>query len=1042
MELVVGQINAMRSIAVAAEIKNLMLNNGCDIMCVQEPYAVRGNVCGYGSQALGLVYPKVEFPWVAMIVRDTVEFFPLSGCGSGHLMVTECSISDFKFYIINLYCQYSLPLEGFLVQLEKCLVKLRAEKILIVMDANAQSGCWYSKRTDDNGKKLEEFIMEYGLTVLNSPSGVTTYASSHGTSNIDLTLCTPNMARYVKSWLVTELISASDHNLILIKIRGDPGLVKSIRPDSVYNLRRADWEKFEDLVDELFSEEYLEVLRAMKTDRMCRSFSKTMEKVCARAIPKRKKVGNSIPWWTETLDVLKRKMRIRKRQLRRARKLNLKELLDKCVLGYKKARNDFVSEIRKCKIASWRNFVSQEGNRDPWGLLHKILREKLRRSLHIGSMVLPGGQMTDSWEESVLALCEKFFPKDNQADESEFHSEIRRMNSEYKNSNIEPDVSEIEIQESIKKTKSGKAPGPDGFPPDCVKRLGRIKIEILIILFNKCLRDGRFPKSWKLARVIVLPKRLDIDLQAISSYRPIALLSVASKLLERVIVNRVQSQYNERGLSSDRQFGFKKGVGTEDALIEFKKEIDCTSKKYVVALFIDIVGAFDNLWWPAIVNRLVVAGCSSELIRIVKSYFSNRKVIIKDLTRNVCYGVERGCPQGSIFGPAAWNWCLDQFLTNFTCNFEAEDVGVIAYADDVAFMIKANSRLELETMGNRATEALHEWCLNNKLKISETKTRALLVKGKLDIKRPPGIKIYGKTVKFVEKHKYLGIIIDAKLTFLPHLKWNREKITKYMMKVKRHAHEEWGIRTPIMNIWYRAVCVPIFTYGSVLWYSRVTTVEALRQIRSMQRTVLMVITRACRTVSTAAMQVVSGTLPVELEIIRTALRRLSKRNMSVEWNGISINRSVQDDDMTVAEKFDIIDNRISEIWQKEWDENSHGRDTYKFIRQVNFTDSRPWFRPSMRVVGIITGYGSIRSSLERRGLENSARCPSCGYENETVEHILFSCPRYTAIRYDAIETANIELEKLIDTKDEYQKFFEFVAKIYELRKEALRQEFT
>ena len=115
-----------------------------------------------------------------------------------------------------------------------------------------------------------------------------------------------------------------------------------------------------------------------------------------------------------------------------------------------------------------------------------------------------------------------------------------------------------------------------------------------------------------------------------NSYRSISLLSVVGKIFEKIIVDRIQETYKNAGLESPDQFGFKKGKGTDDAFLSLRRAIKFSEKKYIITIFVDIEGAFDNLCWAAILARLVSAKCSSHILNIVKSYFRNRKVTVKN----------------------------------------------------------------------------------------------------------------------------------------------------------------------------------------------------------------------------------------------------------------------------------------------------------------------------------------------------------------------------------------------------------------------------
>ncbi|XP_017795357.1 PREDICTED: odorant receptor 13a-like [Habropoda laboriosa] len=221
-----------------------------------------------------------------------------------------------------------------------------------------------------------------------------------------------------------------------------------------------------------------------------------------------------------------------------------------------------------------------------------------------------------------------------------------------------------------------------------IKNLGHIKPEVLLSVYNLYLRTNVIPTTWKTANLMIIPKTLDGDKQQLSAYRPIALLPVTSKIFERILDDRIQ------------------------------EEIAFTNKKYVLALFVDTVGAFDHLG-----GRRLKRGWK-------------RIIVIRTKHQKISHRVQRGCPQGSILGPDAWNWCLEQFLGQISNTVEADNVQVLAYADDILFVIKGNSRVELEWHGSIVMTMLQDWCHENKLAVSKKKIVAVFLRGKIDVRRP------------------------------------------------------------------------------------------------------------------------------------------------------------------------------------------------------------------------------------------------------------------------------------------------------------------
>lgn len=164
---------------------------------------------------------------------------------------------------------------------------------------------------------------------------------------------------------------------------------------------------------------------------------------------------------------------------------------------------------------------------------------------------------------------------------------------------------------------------------------------------------------------------------------------------------------------------------------------------------------------------------------------------------------------------------MDAVLNNLRRGVPTEFGDFIAYADDIACVIKGDTRSELLTYSEIVTEILADWCKLYKLKISDKKSVAIMFKGNLDERRLATIKINDRNIKFVEKVKYLGVMIDKKLNFLDHAKYLRTKIMQHVCMIKRIASERWGIKPHVQKVLYGADALPIIKYGSVLWHDAV-----------------------------------------------------------------------------------------------------------------------------------------------------------------------------------------------------------------------------
>lgn len=233
-----------------------------------------------------------------------------------------------------------------------------------------------------------------------------------------------------------------------------------------------------------------------------------------------------------------------------------------------------------------------------------------------------------------------------------------------------------ELKTALWRTSPRKAPGSDNITATIARKsLPTIK-DTFCNLVNSCLSTGLFPKTWKNAEVTIIQKDKSSDPAEVKSYRPISLLPVMGKALEKIIYDRLLEETKER--RSKLQHGFCKGKSTYFAIKGLMDWHDSRTDKYTLAVFLDISGAFDNLEWTILHQDLEKLGCSESTKAITKSYLHNRTASINIGGVRKTIGLAKGCPQGSIFGPVLWNATVEDLLrTELPCYAHIQ-----AYADD------------------------------------------------------------------------------------------------------------------------------------------------------------------------------------------------------------------------------------------------------------------------------------------------------------------------------------------------------------------------
>jgi ribonuclease HI len=379
-------------------------------------------------------------------------------------------------------------------------------------------------------------------------------------------------------------------------------------------------------------------------------------------------------------------------------------------------------------------------------------------------------------------------------------------------------------------------------------------------MMTAMLRTGYFPSEWKCANVIFFAKK-NKDPCNPRSYRPVCLLSTLSKVLERIINNRIIYFLETNAKLHSEQFGFREGRNTTlciSHVINLIKQ-SIRSYKYTAMVLFDFESAFDTADWGLLLSSLHELGVDNNVVTIIKSYLRNRRVGFTTNEVFEAFKIDRGCPQGSCLGPTLWNLIANKLLIDFN----AEDCDLVAYADDFVMLVAGNTRQELELKTNRLIARFADRSDEYKLRISSDKTKAVLF-GKDLSRRYPIFKLNGSSIKIVEYAKYLGVLIDRHLGFTHHLSYLNDEIVSYNTKIKRVGNAYWGVSIETLRIWYIAVVEAKLCYAIQAWFPCLNC-HGRRKLDSIQRKCLVKILKCYRTVSNMALYVLTGIPPITLK---------------------------------------------------------------------------------------------------------------------------------------------------------------------------------
>ena len=311
--------------------------------------------------------------------------------------------------------------------------------------------------------------------------------------------------------------------------------------------------------------------------------------------------------------------------------------------------------------------------------------------------------------------------------------------------------SKEDIYKIIKNLNPNKAHGHDMISIRMIKLCGISICKPLEIIFQNCLRSGKFPSEWKKANVVPTFKKG--DKQCIKNYRPVSLLPVCGKVFEQLLYNKMFSFFSENDLVSPKQSGFRPGDSCTNQLLSIAHEILSAfdDGHEVRGVFLDISKAFDRVWHEGLLFKLQQYGISGELITLIKDFLSCRKQrVVLNGQHSSWADVKAGVPQGSILGPLLFLIYINDLPNGLNSN-------VKLFADDTSLFSVVHNITDSANLLNIDLSKINEWAQHLKSALKKiSKTVGLLRKFQGILPRTSLITIYKS---FARPHLDYGDII-------------------------------------------------------------------------------------------------------------------------------------------------------------------------------------------------------------------------------------------------------------------------------------------
>ena len=333
-------------------------------------------------------------------------------------------------------------------------------------------------------------------------------------------------------------------------------------------------------------------------------------------------------------------------------------------------------------------------------------------------------------------------------------------------------VSEEVVRKTILSLKPTTCPLDPIPTPLLVEFLDKL-LPIITSLINESLQTGKFPQSFKTAVVRPLLKKSSLDQNVLKNFRPVSNLSFLSKVFEKIVLNQLFDYLNTHNLLSHNQSAYRPAHSTETALVKVTNDILLALDRgdITVLTLLDLSAAFDtvdhDILFSSLSNHF---GISGTALSWFKSYLTNRSqtVVIENFksdSRDIIFGV----PQGSVLGPVLFLMYTKPLLDSI----DKQNILNQSFADDTQLYGSSKPEHAQQTISTiqNCIQGIRGWMLENKLKLNDEKTEALLFHSKslLTQNLPSSITVGTVQIDFSVSARNLGYIISDDMTLNAHI---------------------------------------------------------------------------------------------------------------------------------------------------------------------------------------------------------------------------------------------------------------------------------
>jgi len=333
-------------------------------------------------------------------------------------------------------------------------------------------------------------------------------------------------------------------------------------------------------------------------------------------------------------------------------------------------------------------------------------------------------------------------------------------------------------------------------------------IHYIVHLVNLCLQSGIFPNKLKIA--VIKPIFKSGVKTNMNNYRPISILPYLSKVLEKIIHQRIMNHVTNNKILCNNQFGFRKSLSTYMPLLLLQDKVinGFELNKKTCGIYLDLKKAFDTVDHSILLNKLFAYGFTNTFLNMIHSYLTDRYQCVEYLNiKSNLQKINIGVPQGSILGPLLFILYINDFPN--VCS----EASTLLYADDTAVFFQSDNDNELQNMLDSNLPAISKWFQINKLSLNTNKTffQYYSVSGQTVNIR---VNINNTDIKHSETVKYLGMFIDTDLKWKSHIDHIAATISRNIGIMNR---SRFFLGREHLSLLYNSLVLPYLNYCCLIW---------------------------------------------------------------------------------------------------------------------------------------------------------------------------------------------------------------------------------